>query len=46
MKNDKSFGKCNILKYAQDDENIHFCQDREHKLVNLLLRKLNLVNLM
>ena len=27
MKNHKSVGKCNILKYVQDDENIHFCQD-------------------
>ena len=27
MKNHKSVGKCNILKYVQDDENIHSCQD-------------------
>ena len=27
MRNRKSVGKCNILKYVQDDENIHFCQD-------------------
>ena len=56
MKSHKSVGKCNILKYVQDDENIHFCQDtleninkatdRAQTCQYSVVRKLTQVNLM